>query len=74
MFNFSLNDNFITILMWSGAALCVLAPAIHFTLAHLSRKREEEKERKVILKEFMEERKRQKMDAKSAYSDFKDAS
>ncbi len=60
MFNFMLDDKTLTILLWGGSIFCVCIPAIHFALAHFKRKREEEKERQMILKQFVEERKNNK--------------
>jgi cbb3-type cytochrome oxidase subunit 3 len=60
MFNFMLDDKTLNWLLIGGAILILLIPVIHFALRTLKEKREEEKERKLILRQIMEDREKEK--------------
>ncbi len=60
MFDFMRDDKTLTYILYAGGALILCIPIIHLIVRTIIQKREEEKERKLILKQIMEDRKKEK--------------
>jgi hypothetical protein len=54
------DDQTLTYLLYAGGVLILCVPIIHFVLRFIKEKRDEEKERQMILKQILEDRKKDK--------------